>query len=308
MNICWTSREVERSNAPAPLEHMFRQDLNSYCLPHSDTHHSAPYRVYIHGDKRNEALSWALIRGLSERNTRFNRDAFADAYRNIIMYIADRGEYTFAISENEDGHPALMLSRHRNYYRRYGPICVKTSPQPNSDWTSRKVVRCLVTTRGTWTLRLPRSIQSPAQYRAMTNALRSRSLGFGENVAGLFARGDAKVSDYTYLSDSHLLQTCKSWRWDGRLSSPNRINEFHRLFLNLSWRQNMAILREHVVKELNLLLKELGYGTRFGVCGLISSEQYGEALHRIYDKESGLDQAYDMILNRGKYSSYGRQD
>ena len=142
----------------------------------------------------------------------------------------------------------------------------------------------------------------------MTQALRSRSLGFGEDVAGLFAAGNAKVSDYTYQSDSHLLRTCKSWRWGGRLGSQDRVNEFHRLFLNLSWRQNMAILREHVVKELNLLLKELGYGTRFGVCGLLTSEQYGEALHSIYDKDGGLDDAYDMILNRGKYSSYGRQD
>jgi len=308
MNICWTSREVKRSNMPAPLEHMFREDLNNYCLPHSDTHHSAPYRVYIHGDSNNEDLTWALIEGLSERHTRFKRDDFAYAYRKMIMYLADRGECTFIISDNEHGHPALVLPRHRNYYRRYGPICVKTSPKPNSDWAAREVVRCLKSTRNTWTLRLPRSIQSPSQYRAMTQALRSRSLGFGENVAGLFAAGNAKVSDYTYQSDSHLLETCRDWRWDGRLASPSRVNEFHRLFLNLSWRRNMALLREHIVKELNILLKELGYGTRFGVCGLLTSEHFTEALHSIYDKDGGLDDAYDVILNRGKYSSYGRQD
>ena len=70
----------------------------------------------------------------------------------------------------------------------------------------------------------------------------------------------------------------------------------------------MALLREHIVKELNILLKELGYGTRFGVCGLLTSEHFTEALHSIYDKDGGLDNAYDVILNRGKYSSYGRQD
>ena len=103
MNICWTSREVKRSNMPAPLEHMFREDLNNYCLPHSDTHHSAPYRVYIHGDSNNEDLTWALIEGLSERHTRFKRDDFAYAYRKMIMYLADRGECTFIISDNEHG-------------------------------------------------------------------------------------------------------------------------------------------------------------------------------------------------------------
>ena len=307
MKFCWNSHEPERNNVSNPLEHMFHEDLKLYCLPHSDTDDNGLFRVYVHGNSGNEELTWALLSNLSEQHTWSKEKLFAQAYRKIVMYLAGRGEYTFVIDKNEDGHPAIMESRFRHYRRRYGPICVETSPKPNTKWELRQVVRCLTSTKGTWTLRFPKSIQSPWAYSTMTKKLQSRSLGFGESIITLVSSGAVTVSDYTALSDADLLQTCEDWRWDGRLGMQDRLNDFYKVYLNLSWRRNMAVLREHIVKELNLLLKEMGYGTRIGVYGLITPEQYTDAINSIFDRENGLEEGYDAILTRGKYANYGRQ-
>jgi hypothetical protein len=59
----------------------------------------------------------------------------------------------------------------------------------------------------------------------------------------------------------------------------------------LQWKRAQALLREHLISELNELLRRLGIGSQLVVAGLPTAEGLAQTIRKLQRGEMSVDQA-----------------
>jgi len=73
---------------------------------------------------------------------------------------------------------------------------------------------------------------------------------------------DFSVSDYSRLLRVHQYQVTRDWGWTTRDWSLDYVTEFYQFYRLATFKWAQAVLREHIVSELNAFLSQHGIGSR----------------------------------------------
>lgn len=257
---------------------LFVRDLPLGIVP-LRTHEAEGFDVELEPASR-EAADW-LARLLVTRNHQFGLgDALCDFIHELVGSLAYSGEMLFEIvsSASDSGEqrlPAVELAPlPRGRVFRIGGRYVQLVP----DYARGELGKRYVVIPGDriWRLRFPSELGSPHDHRRLLRNLRSIS-----DITPAFAMGPAMGSDvpgydfptFRLMADAEVEHLTGRW---GSIPSLQRIDgttEFYFFAQMLRFRRAQALVREQIVKDINVLLDRLGVGSVLSIKGLPTSDQ-----------------------------------
>lgn len=139
--------------------------------------------------------------------------------------------------------------------------------------------RILIPTSKVWRVRLPSSLGSSRQHRRMLRDLSHTPFGLGSQVE--------RVPEYDFAAHHRTIEAFQERatnRW-GSVPSLGRIDdttEFYYFARILWWRRSQALLREHLIREINQLLYRLEVPGRLEVSGLTTAAEISRMLDSLH--------------------------
>ena len=94
----------------------------------------------------------------------------------------------------------------------------------------------------------------------------------------------------------HYIAT-KMWGWNHRDYSDKNLTEFARIYRKLNFMWAQAVLRNHIINELNALVKRLGIEAVISVVGLRQPDEILKIREAVTDSTMSFEEAYQKGIN-----------
>ncbi|WP_456815882.1 hypothetical protein [Bradyrhizobium sp. USDA 4508] len=255
---------------------MFTQDIPLAIMP-IDARRADTYDGKIAGDAHNVARAIELLQSLTRYDRSNVKELIADAVTEIARNLAWHGRAPYEISYGEgdssqDTEIASFTPR-RLFVTPW--FCLQVVPRTERSRLKKTFI--VIPRRDVWIVDMPRSLGG---YRGHRRIL--RKLARFRNVTPAFWMKDLEASrtnsshfDFSvYRREVEVLQCwlVRRWGWNYRDLSSDKWTEFAVFYRIMTFRASQAILREHILLELNALLKRLGVEAKIEVSGLPTSE------------------------------------
>lgn len=101
------------------------------------------------------------------------------------------------------------------------------------------------------------------------------------------------IKKYYKEADLNVAQITNSWGWDMRTGIYEHTLEYYQVYRRIKSAYALALFREHLFREMNMLIKRLDYEYHIEVIGLPSSKE----IHTIFQKLSSNDISFKDVFN-----------
>ena len=98
-----------------------------------------------------------------------------------------------------------------------------------------------------------------------------------------------KEKQFLYVND-----LTSDWGWNQRSMSDDVTTEFFKNYKYLKFDLSQAIFREHIVNELNTLLKRLNLNVSIKIEGIASSKDYEKQIEKYIKNEIDFDDVFSL--------------
>jgi len=215
--------------------------------------------------------------------------------------LAAFGEVYFEIvADNSSGNLAgktleiLPQGRIIKIFNRYAQIV------PIKDWEKNKPKVIFIPAERIWHLTLPATLGSPQAHRRLLKKLNRIS-----EIMPSFTRGDGDMGqrrNYDFMAHNKNKEVGAEFItgvW-GSIPSLGRIKgttEYYYIVHSLQFKHCQALLREHIIGELNSVLNRLGVHNSIKVTGLAAAADIQAAISKMEKGEIGFKEALAATKN-----------
>lgn len=233
--------------------------------------------VGIHGsrDQLDETV-WNIVDILSHHLA-----SFGDAYLEIVYDSDKSGLKGKKLEFLPHGKIVKLFSR----YIQLAPV---------RDWKRNEKKFYVIPSSRIWHVKLPRKLGTPRQHRKMLKQLSLLSEPMPEFVLKASDMNNSAKYDFTaYRKARAIAIESATPRW-GSISSLGRIEgttEYYQIVNGLQTAYSKALLREHIINEVNSLLARLGIRNSLKVTGLKTSVEINSAIQKLERGEIGFTDA-----------------
>lgn len=252
-----------------PDVHMFTEDIHLAIMPIGGrTDKQQQFAVEFQGDAPDCARAKEVVGELGEFDRYDTAGMVCDAVDNIARHLAWEGQAVFEIIYDEEqiylnGLTTKNLFKTFNWYLQL---------IPSGDWDLWKRKFTIANKRKIWKVEMPHKLGGVRGYKKVLKKLRKYTyLGpdfYRQDLERGIAAKDFDFSKYVRSGEIYFNRVTHAWGWNRRDWSQDKCTEFYSFYKMLSFRHAQAILREHVVGEINRLLSRLSINCKLIVTGL----------------------------------------
>jgi hypothetical protein len=145
---------------------------------------------------------------------------------------------------------------------------------PPASWPSLERKYALLEKSAVWQIDMPQELGGVRGFRRILKELSAWSaLGpkfYQEDLQKGQLPRELVFGDYRRAHQIELFRATRSWGWNGRDWSLDYITEYYQFYRHLTYKWAQAILREHIVRQLNSLFRRLGISAQIVMDGLSS--------------------------------------
>lgn len=250
--------------------HMFTQDVQLAVTPIGGrTEKHKEFAVTCEGSDEEKEKAEQLIREIARYDRHGFTEVVCDAVDEIARHLSWEGCAVFELIRGDDGELHICGFTSKNLWRLPGYYLQVI---PRGDWSLWKKKLIIVPSRRIWYLEMPPALGCRRGYKAILRQLkRFERLGpkfWREDLERGAPSSEFDFQRYTLDSDIYLSRVTKRWGWNRRDWSQERGTEFFNFYklIRSSWAH--AVLREHIVTELNRLFVRLDIKCVLRVTGL----------------------------------------
>lgn len=253
---------------------MFTQDVPSGVMPiggRADKQKNFAVSLVGSNEDREKALQ--LIGEIGRYDRHGIAETVCDAINEIVRHLAWEGCAAYELIHGNDGSQHIWGFTSRRLWKLPG-FFLQAIPRGDWDLWKKKVV--VIPASRIWYLEMPSALGGRKGYISVLKRLRRfnhlgpefwrKSLEHGDRS------GEFDFQRYVRNSEIYYGQVTKKWGWNRRDWSQERCTEFFTFYKMLRFKRAQAMLREHVVAELNGLFVRLGIKCELQVTGLQTSE------------------------------------
>ncbi|WP_420554512.1 hypothetical protein [Neptuniibacter marinus] len=251
---------------------MFTEDIHLAIMPIGGrTDKQKEFFVEFQGDAPDYERAKEIVGELGEFDRYDTAGMVCDAIDSIARHLAWEGQALFEIIYDEEqiylnGLTTKNIFRVFNWYLQL---------IPPSDWELWKRKMSLVTKKKIWKVQMPHELGGVWGYKKVLRKLRKYNhLGPGFYRRDLERGTTVNGFDFLrYVRDSEIYfnSVTKAWGWNRRDWSQDKCTEFYTFHRMLSFKHAQALLREHIIREINRLLQKLEIKCKLVVAGLPTS-------------------------------------
>lgn len=269
-----------------PNIHMFTEDIHLAIMPIGGRiEKQVDFTVKFQGEEPDCEKAKAIIGELGEFDRYDTAAMVCDAVDNIARHLAWKGQAVYEIIKDNDqiyihGFTPKNLIKIILWYLQI---------IPPGDWDLWKRKYTFINKKRIWEVKMPRELGGISEYKRILRKLRKY-----DHLGPSFYRKDLErgeaLKNYDFLkyarnSEIYFNRITHKWGWNRRDSSQEKCTEFYSFYKMLSFKWAQAVLREHIINEINQLLFRLSIKCKVVVSGLPTSE---EILQVRSDMQKGL--------------------
>lgn len=254
---------------------MFQEDIYTGILPYHFTRDDESKIVIVGEDQEKLKLS-ALFDSLAHGHSYSTEDSARDALGQIALRLAHYGVALFEIVKNSENPSVVLSSFNPDFAWRLPAFYLQIAPRYTWTRTDRKFA--FLRRSDVWRVTLPPALVQVSQYRAILSELSAWS-AMGPDFLGAELEekrrfpSDFVVADYQRMLRVHQYRVTRRWGWIRRDWSLDYVTEFYQFYRFLTFRWAQAVLREHIVSELNTLTVRLNINAKIHLQKLASPNE-----------------------------------
>ena len=280
--------------------YIFTRDAQLGIMPYC-TSGEYPFTVTL--SKKNKSLEEQLVEFLNVgRYSRWSLDkSLWGAIDTLSHYLVNFGETYLEIVDKDDENKTGIADKKLEFLplgkviKLFGNY-IQVVPARNWEHGERKFY--VIPSDKIWHLSLPRKLGTPRQHRNMLKRLKVLSgsmpdFALMDGALGGSAKYDFKVHHQN--KDIAVEHTTAGW---GSIRSLGRIKgttEYYYIANILQSAYSRALLREHILSEINNLLCTLGIKNSIRIEGIVSSTEIEETIVQLEQGEIGFTEALKAI-------------
>jgi len=206
------------------------------------------------------------------------------AIEDIVLNLAFHGEAFYEILQrsSESGIELSSFSPERVWT--LPSFYVQLAPQDKLSRSNKRFV--LMPKETVWCVRIPKVLGGTTGYRRILGSLKSWS-GLGpkflqEDLEKRSFPRDFDFEAYRRMFLIHQMSVTADWGWNGRDWSLDHVTEYYQFYRHLTFKWAQAVLRDHVVTELNLLLRDLGINVEIAIRHFPTPEHILETREKLH--------------------------
>jgi hypothetical protein len=266
---------------PGFYTHMFIEDIYSGILGYrlSDDEEQGR-RIRVDGGEEAVGGVESICASLARGSTYSINRTIESAIESIALHLAWHGKAVYEICGGEGKERSLMSVPPYRLFR-VPRAFVQLIPAADRRWSQGRTYTYLPT-RLAWVVRMPRSLGGATVYRRLLNQLNEFSATGPEFWARDLEAGklsaEFSFTDYNRAQTASIARITRRWGWNRRDTSSNFDTEFFYFLRSLRFRQAQAVLRDHIVAEINALLSRLEINAHIELDGYPSPSRIGELI------------------------------
>lgn len=279
---------------------MFVRDVHTGIMPYR-TGGKYPYTASL--SRKNQTLSGELAKFLSiDHNDGILLDeTLRETIETLSHYIVTFGEVYLEIV-HEDTKTKNGIKDKKLEFLPWGKV-IKVFGRyiqivPLRNWKRGEKIFYTIPSDRIWHVKLPRKLGTPRKHRKMLKKLNALSEPMPK-----FAHKDGDLGQsakYDFMAHHHtkeiaVEQTTSHWGSIRSLSQIKGTTEYYYIVNRLQATYSQALLREHIINEINDLLRKLGVKNSLKVEGLKLSTDIKDAIRKLEKGEIGFSKAMDTI-------------
>lgn len=312
----WTHWRGPRGGRLSPVTHMFIEDVQSFIVPYRRSR-TTPIRARCEGTADDVATALCSLRSLAGESANHNDPTatVCEAVRTVVLHMLWRGYAAFEIQESVSRDDDTGARGPAND-RPFRPVRAM-----HFAWMFRSLVLTIgiVGARRShldrdqrrlhfrrpnaiWFVAIPRRLGGRWGHRLAMMQLGLFSGVFPSwTTTALAGRGDGlrfDVARYSQWRAAFQSVSVKRWGWNGRDTSLTHQTEFFAFYRTVTFHHSLATLREHVMDEINCLLKKrLGLDVSVTLEGLPSATEILDIRGRMERGELPFGDAFRLATS-----------
>jgi len=276
---------------------MFTQDVPLGVMPiggRTDKHNNFAVSLVGSDEDREKALQ--LIGEIGRYDRHGITESVCDAIDEIVRHLAWEGFAVYELIQSENGSQHIWGFTSKRLWKLPGFFLQFV---PRGDWELLKKKVVFIPASRVWYLEMPSALGGRKGYSDVL-----KRLGRFEHLGPEFWRKDlehgvqSKDFDFQrYVRNSEIYcgQVTEVWGWNRRDWSQERCTEFFTFYKMIRFQQAKAMLREHVVAELNALFARLGINCELHITGLPTPEDIRQTERELTEGRITFGAASDRV-------------
>jgi len=282
-----------------PNVYMFTQDMHLSVMPiggRTDKH--LDFSVSFEGKTSESERAMELCGSLAQYERHDAVTLVCDAVDQMATHLAWQGRAVHEIIRDNDdprkyylhGFTAKRLFRLLGYY-------IQCIPARDYDlWKKRFII---VPSKHIWEISIPSALGGALGYKRVLSRLQNF-----EHFGPKFWRSDLEkqiqtkdfnFQEYVLNSEIYYSRVTKRWGWNRRDYSQRNCTEFFGIYKSITFKWAQAILREHIISEINQLLGRLKINSKIIISGVPTSKDILRVRQKVMEGEVHFSDAYDQV-------------
>jgi hypothetical protein len=274
---------------------MFREDINSHIVPYRVERDNDALNVTLEGDAPEQAKAKLVLKALGGREGRDTARQVAGAVREIARNIAWHGIAVFELARSDKSGAVYPISftskRLLHGFGRY----VQFVPRADQELWGRRVN--VAPSSAIWTVGIPRSLGGTRGFKRILSGLSKFATGTprfmrrrGEVINRYF-----DFSLYRREMEIHEARVTKRWGWNRRDFTGQNWTEYALFYRMTTFAWAEAVLRQHIVHEINRLFARLGIAAAISLSGFPAPTEIIKLRDQMASGEISYTKAYDAV-------------
>jgi len=263
--------------------YMFATDIHTGVMPisaraakHQD------FTATLSGDDTSVEEAKSLLASLGSFDRHDLREGLCDAVNDIAQALAWSGRSVFELSKGRDGKICLFPIPNRGLF--FMPTrLLQIIPKVDREYWKRSV--SFVNSNTVWRLDMPPALGGARGHRRLLAELEAAESSGPKFWLDAINDGRAEVhfnfKDYRRERDILIRSQTKAWGWNARDWNSELATEFYTFHRAIRFRIAQAVLREHIVYELNGLFARLKLNVVLDVSGLPTPKEIRKLLREM---------------------------
>ena len=221
-------------------------------------------------------------------------DVIRDTVTRIAEFLAVEGRLVYEILSEVGGDSYCLRGFTSKRLFRVPGWYIQLVPREDRHWENSPPV-VFLRSRNVWEISMPPELGGARGHAYFLRQLGRRQIAGPKFFQqGLEKRNPPKYfdfSEYAYAEQVRIWRAANKWGWTNMDFS--RCTEFYSMHRNIRYEWALAVLRGHIIRELNTLLARLGIRAKIVVEGLSSPEEILAISEKMTRGEMTFIQAMD---------------
>lgn len=283
---------------------MFAEDAYTHIMPFSRLSERKGRRFDAVLDGADAAIGLRVIQGLGENSSRHHDtlEATCDAVRGIAKRLLwnVNAAYEIPVITNEqrddnefmrddDGVIRVRSFTTARLFHLPG-LFVQIPPLKDREYFGRWIFAAR--SRHVWRVSMPRSLGGSSGYRRLRRRL-SRFTLTSPMWAPEAMSKESEIVRYDFLGHRRLLEqyvarAVRPWGWNRRDWSDDHQTQFFNFYRMITFQWALAVFRDHIIKEVNLLLQRMDVMARLSLKGFLTPMKSSQSASRCVEASSPM--------------------